>query len=62
MLIGWSIGGVVGPLLISWLTGEDQAYTVGFTVMGIIALLGAAVPLVTRPPQRAPQPEAVSSS
>lgn len=51
MLIGWSIGGVIGPLLISWLIGEDQAYTLGFTVVGLIALVGAVVPLVTRPPQ-----------
>jgi OFA family oxalate/formate antiporter-like MFS transporter len=51
MLIGWSIGGVVGPLLISWLIGEDQAYTLGFTVVGVIALVGAVVPLITRPPR-----------
>lgn len=54
MLIGWSIGGVIGPLLISWLVGEDQAYTLGFTVMGVIALVGAVVPLLTRPPRRDP--------
>lgn len=51
MLIGWSIGGVIGPLLISWLVGEDQAYTLGFTVVGIIAVVGAVVPLITRPPK-----------
>lgn len=56
MLIGWSIGGVVGPLLISWLVGEDQAYTVGFTVMGVLALVGVALPLVTRPPRRSTTP------
>ncbi len=51
MLIGWSIGGVVGPLLISWLVGEEQAYTVGFTVVGILALAGVALPLLTRKPR-----------
>jgi OFA family oxalate/formate antiporter-like MFS transporter len=50
MLIGWSIGGVVGPLLISALVGEDKAYTVGYTVVGIIALVGAAIPLFTKKP------------
>ncbi|GAA1242010.1 MFS transporter [Janibacter melonis] len=50
MLIGWSIGGVVGPLLISALVGEDKAYTVGYTVVGIIALVGAAIPLITKKP------------
>ncbi|GGK72467.1 OFA family MFS transporter [Ornithinimicrobium pekingense] len=57
MLIGWSIGGVAGPLLISWLVGDDQAYTLGFTVVGILALVGVALPLVTRPPRRDTAPE-----
>ncbi|GAA5031904.1 OFA family MFS transporter [Terrabacter aeriphilus] len=50
MLIGWSVGGVVGPLLISSLIGEDKAYTLGFTVVGIIALVGMALPLLTKKP------------
>jgi len=53
MLLGWSIGGVVGPLLISWLVGEDQNYTLGFTVVGVIALAGLVLPLVARPPKHA---------
>ena len=53
MLLGWSIGGVVGPLLISWLIGEDQAYTLGFTVVGVIALVGLVLPLIARPPKHA---------
>ena len=51
MLIGWSIGGIVGPLLISWLIGSDGRYTLGFTVMGIIALVGVIIPIIARPPQ-----------
>ena len=39
MLIGWSIGGIVGPLLIASLIGEQKAYTLGFTVIGIITLV-----------------------
>lgn len=50
MLIGWSIGGVVGPLLISKLIGENKAYTLGFSVVGIIALVALAVPLITKKP------------
>ena len=50
MLIGWSIGGIVGPLLISSLIGEQKAYTLGFTVVGIIALVGMALPLLTKKP------------
>jgi OFA family oxalate/formate antiporter-like MFS transporter len=54
MLIGWSIGGIVGPLLIASLIGEDKAYTLGFTVIGIITLVSLIVPLVTRKPHHEP--------
>ena len=50
MLIGWSIGGVVGPLLIARLIGEEKAYTLGFTVVGVIALAALVIPLITKPP------------
>jgi OFA family oxalate/formate antiporter-like MFS transporter len=50
MLIGWSIGGIIGPLLIASLIGEEKAYTLGFTVVGAIALAGLALPLITKPP------------
>ena len=54
MLVGWSIGGIVGPPLIASLIGEDQAYTLGFTVMGIVALVSLILPLVTRKPGHEP--------
>ncbi len=54
MLIGWSIGGVVGPLLITSLIGADKAYTLGFTVVGLIALAGMAIPMFTKKPERRP--------
>ncbi|OFE16294.1 MFS transporter [Humibacillus sp. DSM 29435] len=50
MLIGWSLGGIFGPLLIAALIGEEKAYTVGFTVIGIIALVGMVLPLITKKP------------
>jgi OFA family oxalate/formate antiporter-like MFS transporter len=53
MLVGWSIGGIIGPLLIASLIGDDKAYTLGFTVVGVIALAGLALPLVTRKPAAA---------
>lgn len=51
MLIGWSIGGIVGPLLISNLIGQEKAYTRGFTVIGIITLVSLVIPLITRKPR-----------
>ena len=50
MLIGWSLGGIIGPLLIASLIGEEKAYTLGFTVIGVIALAALALPLITKRP------------
>lgn len=60
MLIGWSIGGIVGPLLISALIGEDKAYTLAYTVIGVIALVGAVIPLVTKKPAARREVEATA--
>ncbi len=62
MLIGWSIGGVVGPLLIASLIGSEKAYTLGFTVIGIITLLALVLPLVTKPPRRPDEASAAPSA
>jgi MFS transporter, OFA family, oxalate/formate antiporter len=51
MLIGWSIGGVVGPLLASALIGSEKNYTSAYTTIGIITLAAIALPVITRVPQ-----------
>ncbi|WP_432558392.1 L-lactate MFS transporter [Granulicoccus sp. GXG6511] len=51
MLIAWSIGGVVGPLLISALIGTEGNYVRAYTVVGIIALVGAVLPFITKRPK-----------
>jgi OFA family oxalate/formate antiporter-like MFS transporter len=50
MLVGWSIGGIIGPLLIASLIGDTKSYTKGFTVIGIITIVAMVVPLITRKP------------
>src|SRR3954453_1965595 len=50
MIVAWSIGGVVGPLIAARLYESSGGYTLPFTVLGIVALVSAALPLVTRPP------------
>jgi MFS transporter, OFA family, oxalate/formate antiporter len=50
MLIGWSIGGVIGPLLIASLIGDSKSYTRGFTIIGIITIVAMVIPLITRKP------------
>ena len=51
MIIGWSLGGIIGPPIIAALIGEDQNYVLGYTVIGIIALVSLIVPAVTRMPK-----------
>lgn len=50
MIVAWSIGGVVGPLLAASLYEASGDYTLPFTVIGVIALVSLVLPLVTRPP------------
>jgi MFS transporter, OFA family, oxalate/formate antiporter len=60
MIVAWSIGGVAGPLLLSTLyDSNDKTYGTPFVIIGIIALVAIALPLVTRMPAR-PVPATVS--
>jgi OFA family oxalate/formate antiporter-like MFS transporter len=50
MLLGWSLGGIVGPIIVSALIGEAKAYTVAYTTIGIIALASMVLTFVTKVP------------
>jgi OFA family oxalate/formate antiporter-like MFS transporter len=50
MLIGWSLGGIIGPVIASALIGEDKAYTVAYTTIGIIALASVVLTFITKVP------------
>jgi OFA family oxalate/formate antiporter-like MFS transporter len=51
MIVAWSIGGVAGPFLAASLyESSGERYTLPFTVIGIIALVALALPLITRMP------------
>jgi OFA family oxalate/formate antiporter-like MFS transporter len=51
MIVAWSIGGVVGPLVTAALyEANDQSYTVPFTVIAVLALVSLVLPLITRMP------------
>jgi MFS transporter, OFA family, oxalate/formate antiporter len=53
MLIGWSLGGVIGPIIISTLLGGggEPNYTLAYTVMGIIGLAAVALTFITKVPR-----------
>ena len=51
MIIAWSIGGVVGPLVTALLyEANGKSHTVPFTVIGIVALVALVLPVVTKMP------------
>lgn len=50
MLIGWSLGGVVGPIIISALIGDEKAYTLAYTTVGVIALVSMVLTFITKVP------------
>lgn len=51
MILGWSLGGIIGPVVISWLIGSAKSYTLGFTVIAVIALASMVLTVVTRVPR-----------
>ncbi|MGZ5415699.1 MAG: L-lactate MFS transporter [Nocardioides sp.] len=50
MLIGWSIGGIIGPIVASTLIGEDLDFTTAYTVIGVVTLVAVALTFVTKVP------------
>jgi OFA family oxalate/formate antiporter-like MFS transporter len=60
MIVAWSIGGVAGPLLLAALyDANGKTYGTPFTIIGIIAVVAIALPMITRMPAR-PVPATVS--
>ena len=50
MLVGWSLGGIIGPVIASALIGEEKAYTLAYSTIGIIALASVLLTVVTKVP------------
>ncbi len=62
MLTAWSFGGVLGPLLISYIIDTTGSYTTAFYIIAVIMVASAGVAFIVRPPTRgsestAAQPE-----
>jgi OFA family oxalate/formate antiporter-like MFS transporter len=51
MIIGWSLGGVIGPVIASALIGEGKHYGVAYTTLGVIALVSVALTFITKMPR-----------
>ena len=50
MLTAWSFAGVFGPLLIANIRQSTGRYAQALTVIAIVMLCSAVIPLVVRPP------------
>ncbi len=62
MLTAWSFGGVLGPLLISYIIDSTGSYTLAFYIIAVIMVASAGIAFMVRPPTRgseapAAQPE-----
>ncbi len=62
MLTAWGVGGVLGPLLISYIIDSTGSYTIAFYIIAGIMIGSAVVAFIVRPPTRgsespAAQPE-----
>ena len=57
MIIGWSLGGVIGPQIAAKLIGANKNYTSGYTVIGIITLVALVLPMITKMPRTRSTPQ-----
>jgi OFA family oxalate/formate antiporter-like MFS transporter len=56
MLSAWSAGGVLGPVLIAQVKDRTNTYRIALTVIAAMMLASILLPVIARPPQRAPAP------
>ena len=54
MLTAWGFAGVLGPTLIARIRQSSGHYTQALHLISIIVLVGAILPLITRPPRTEP--------
>jgi MFS transporter, OFA family, oxalate/formate antiporter len=52
MLTAWSVGGVLGPILISRVIDTTDSYTLAFYIIAAIMIGSAVVAFIVRPPKR----------
>ncbi|MFN2451872.1 MAG: OFA family MFS transporter [Candidatus Dormibacteria bacterium] len=52
MIIGWSLGGVLGPQIAASLIGKDKNYSAAYITIAVIALVAMVLPLLTKIPRK----------
>ena len=61
MLTAWGFGGVLGPLLISYILDSTDSYTLAFYIIAGIMIASAVVAFIVRPP-KAPREERTATT
>lgn len=59
MLTAWSVGGILGPILIAQVKDRTGGYTAAFAIIAVVMLASLLLPMFTRAPQAdaaTPQP------
>lgn len=51
MILGWSLGGVIGPQIVASLIGSTKNYGSAYTTIAVIALVATVLPLLTKIPR-----------
>ncbi len=51
MILGWSLGGIIGPVIISFLIGGAKNYTLGYTVIAVIAFVSMVLTVIAKIPR-----------
>jgi len=54
ILLAWGVGGIVGPIFVAVVKDHTGSFTGALPVIGVVLLLAAILPIVTRPPGELP--------
>src|SRR5216683_1972777 len=54
ILLAWGVGGIVGPIFVAVVKDNTGSFTGALPVIGVVLLVAAILPIVTRPPGEVP--------
>jgi OFA family oxalate/formate antiporter-like MFS transporter len=52
MITAWGFGGVLGPILISYIIDSTGSYTTAFYIIAGMLLVSSILPIIVRPPRQ----------
>ena len=61
MITAWGVGGILGPILIARIKDLTDGYTSAMYIIAAVMLVSTVLPLIVRPPDRAPVARAATA-